>query len=307
VKPVIDILMSYAFHAKADLGAVRDAIGPDALLLIDSGAYTANTTGRPIRLEDYAEYLHRWEGVYSAAMTLDVVGDRVATYENTLRLMHRGLPVVPIVTGQSTLDDLDVACDLAHYIALGGIVNQAPGVVTDRYRTMMAERARRNGSVVHFLGTGTPKIMHKARPYSCDTATACRTMAHGIAQLWTGHRMITMSLLSQVQIRQYRDLLTGWGLDVRRLTEGRAFERSYRANIVKAAMMSNVAQGMWIRHTTEPVDYPDDPSWRPGPRLCVAVVSNTDIESAMAVARDLRTGNIPPRFERQLPILEGVA
>ena len=72
----LNLLLSYAFHAKTDLARIRAAM-PCGRIMIDSGAFTAYTKGQAVDIVAYAEYLEHWRGCWDHAITLDAIGDPV--------------------------------------------------------------------------------------------------------------------------------------------------------------------------------------------------------------------------------------
>ena len=87
----VNLLLSFAYHADTDLRTIRTRLRCGQLM-IDSGAFTAYTSGRRIRVYDYARYLTRWAGVWDHAITLDRIGDPANTRRNTRMLHERAWP-----------------------------------------------------------------------------------------------------------------------------------------------------------------------------------------------------------------------
>src|SRR5699024_6895886 len=94
----IDLLLSFAFHDRLDHSTIKDRLPPGSLMWIDSGAFTAYTTGRKITVEQYADHLEANRGAWDYAFTLDVIGDHRASMRQTEALISRGYPVTPIFT-----------------------------------------------------------------------------------------------------------------------------------------------------------------------------------------------------------------
>lgn len=298
--PVVDVLFSYAKHPRTDLGVIREAIGPEALLIIDSGAYAAWSSGKPIALTDYAEFLRRWDGVYSMAITLDVIGDGEATKTNTATLHDLGFPVVPVYTVGAPLTDLDDYVADTDCLALGGLTTQPRSPVTDRYRRLLCDRSRAGGAVVHLLGVSKPQTLRDGRPFSCDVSTASRSLNRGNLSLWNGHSLTYVGLAHRDSLRKHRDLLAGYGLDLRRCLDGRALAvPDYKKDLIEASMFSYVAYGASVRSSVDPVPVPAAvTTGRTGPRVVVAVDARVDVIGR--VASRLATGDVPPLLRRHL-------
>lgn len=302
--PVLDLLTSYAFNQSTDLGELREAIGPDALLLIDSGAYTAHTTGREVTLDGYAKFLRRWEGTYTSAITLDVIGDPVATKRNTVELRDRGFNVMPVFTVGAPLGDLDEYADEYGYIAVGGLVGQRMNENTGRYRQMVCDRARRHGAGIHFLGVSTPRLMMSAKPYSCDVSTPTQCRLRGRVMLWDGKKIIQFLMSDRASCAKHRELIAGYGLSLRTLLSGEALTSAYRPQLHTANMLAAMAAAAAIRRYTESVPVPRDVKHAlPGPRRATALVASDDVKIAITLARRLATGDVPPLFRRHTEAL----
>lgn len=97
-------------------------------VIIDSGAFTAFTTGKIIKPQAYAEWAldfkTRWEAKMRSLcfMNLDVIGDQEETWKNQEILENLGMQPIPIVTRGAAKNHLDRAIANYHYIALGGLV-----------------------------------------------------------------------------------------------------------------------------------------------------------------------------------------
>lgn len=300
--PPLDVLLSYAFHKTRDIAAVRAAIGPDAVLLIDSGAFTAHSTGKPISLKAYSEFLLRWQGTYSAAVTLDVIGDPVRTRTNTHALRALGCNVMPVHTIGAPLAEFDAAVREYGYVAVGGMVGTAK-VSQAAYLAALTRRAREQGGSIHALGVGRPKLLRQVRPYSADTSTVSRSLLHGIVGLWDGSRLQAMPVSSdRASLVKHQNLLRGYGLDLTRMARGTALDPDYRTEVVKAGIWSTLVQGAWVRRGVPPTDRPKGcDSGLPGPRLCTALVTGEIVKAACEVAVAARAGEAPRIVPRLLP------
>lgn len=97
-------------------------------VIIDSGAFTAWSTGKRIDPRDYAEWAldfdKRWRHKMASLefMNLDVIGDQDASWRNQAILERLGMAPLPIITFGVDLKHLDRALEEYDYIALGGLV-----------------------------------------------------------------------------------------------------------------------------------------------------------------------------------------
>lgn len=97
-------------------------------VIIDSGAFTAYTSGKVINPRDYAtwalsfqkEWRHKMASL--VFMNLDVIGDQEASWKNQSLLEALGMQPIPVVTYGADKSHLIRALDNYPYLALGGLV-----------------------------------------------------------------------------------------------------------------------------------------------------------------------------------------
>jgi hypothetical protein len=120
-KLVPRILLSYHYHANPRI--IRTLAAAGVRIMIDSGAFSAHTTGVTIDVERYIDFLHEVQDVVDCYFTLDVIGSRDGTLANTRRIKDAGLSPIHIWQGYdwkwSGWDDHFAD---EPYVALGGIV-----------------------------------------------------------------------------------------------------------------------------------------------------------------------------------------
>lgn len=214
----INLLLSFALHARTDLADVRAGMRCGSLL-VDSGAFSAHNSGRTIALEEYAEYLERWRGVWDYAITLDRIGDPDATRKQTRRLHARGLPVMPVFTVGGKLAEFEAMAREHRYVAVGGTVgmgNRNPRLLGQRLRVLQ-RRAEAHGGGIHALGCGSIEALRLARPYSADTSTADSIGKYGNVLIFDGERLRQLHVGGadgRAHLTRYRDVLAAHGYDV---------------------------------------------------------------------------------------------
>jgi hypothetical protein len=208
----VNVLMSYAFHAKTDVAAVRANL-VCGRILIDSGAFTARNTGKPIQLPEYAEYLETWRGAYDHAVTLDVIGDPVATAANTRALHERGIPVMPVFTRGATLADFDAMVADSGYVCVGGMVGSAVKDAIARLG-MLQRRAADNGGGIHALGVGSLAMLRAIRPYSADASSISATFKYGVLAYFNGRAVVATSLRNRAALLKNWQHIRAHDIDV---------------------------------------------------------------------------------------------
>ena len=197
-------------------------------LLIDSGAFTAYTTGKRIDLDAYMQYLDTHRGRYRAAFALDVIGDADGSLAN-YRIMRRSLP-----DSVEIIPTWHVTSGWEHYtaligsgaprIALGGAVTYS-NQRTSLMRTFIRahQLAREAGVKLHGLGQ-TGNSVARLPWESVDSSS------------WTYPRQYPMLLLAKrngdiVSIKRGQDLTAANTALVKRYGLDPLIVRSPRATI----------------------------------------------------------------------------
>lgn len=292
---VLDVMLSYAYHSKTDLYAMRCDLGDDAVMMVDSGAFTAHSKGKPIDMVAYSEFLSRWAGVYDHAITLDVIGDPKGTAVNTDRLWSLGHDVMPVFTVGEDFAQFDRWAKQGHtFVCAGGLVGMNRKALRP-YLKAVAQRARASGVHVHALGVGGTRLLAEAGVYSGDSSAATQAPAFGSVCGWSGSNVSQTMVSDRVGLLKHRDWFAGLGMPFADLLTGSVFgegQKSVRDQVVAAGLYAFTVAGHWMRNT-----YPTDGGpGKPGPRL-LAAASTGDTAMVRAVGERVRTD--PPRSVRR--------
>ena len=153
-------------------------------VIIDSGAFTAWTSGKPIDPRDYAkwalDFRDRWEDKMKSLyfMNLDVIGDQDASWINQSILEGLGLSPIPIITFGAEKRHLVKALENYNYIALGGLVpySQQKDKLQkwlDFCFSIIMQRQKSTGIMpkVHLLGVTTDWILKRYPCFSSDSSS----------------------------------------------------------------------------------------------------------------------------------------
>ena len=296
----VNLLLSYAYHAKTDLTAVRRRMHCGGLI-VDSGAFSAFTVGKTIRLDEYCAYLERHRGAWDHAITLDKIGDPAATRRNTARMHERGLPVMPVFTAGETLAEFDAMVRDHQYVAVGGLVGSGLRVgassvpVLAARLGMLQRRAQRQGGGIHALGVGSMAVLHRARPYSADTSTADSVVSYGNVLVFDGRMLRQVHVTAPAQMARYRDVLTSHGIDVAAILNHGRIPPRFKPHLMAAHSVAYAcADEVLSRHG---VPAPRE-GWRPGTVLYVAPNGPGTVDLVTAVDTRLHTGDGPSVWTR---------
>jgi hypothetical protein len=177
VKPPY-LLLSYFYFRNKSLQEFVDQIGYQPEVLLDSGAYSAWTTGRNISPLDYMRYIRDNQSLISNYVALDVVGDPDVTWYYYQIMKLKGFKPIPVyhygTDEQHLRRYLD---DGVGFVALGGTVP-----IPDKY--MVAQWVKKligkyPGIKFHVLGASSKPILGVEGLYSCDSSTWIMRAANG--------------------------------------------------------------------------------------------------------------------------------
>jgi hypothetical protein len=173
-------------------------------IIIDSGAFTAFTSGKTINPKDYAYWaLNIEKEVCNLAqsisfMNLDVIGDQDASWDNQKILEALGMSPIPIITFGCDKTHLLKAINGYDYIALGGLVPYSRQKdilgkwLNFCFRTILDQKKDALPKI-HLLGITSDWVLKKYPAYSCDSSSWTapirfgKALDAGIAQIpkWT--------------------------------------------------------------------------------------------------------------------------
>lgn len=155
----------------------------EAHLMVDSGAFQAYNLGRDITREAYLAFMTEFRGRLSGRMTslefmtLDVVGDQRATWDNYEYFLAHSSPVVPIVTmGCGEEDILRVLKTDRFCFGFGGVIGaDLPRVLEwfDSCYHLIGHHHRRWGHIprIHLLGVSKSVFVDRYPAWSVDSST----------------------------------------------------------------------------------------------------------------------------------------
>jgi hypothetical protein len=162
-------------------------------VIIDSGAFTAWSTGRVFRPEEYGEWALkfsvRWREKMAALhfINLDVIGDQIASWRNQEKLERMGLHPLPVVTYKADIKHLTHALERYDYICLGGLVGIGRAKLRPWldycFKEIMAYRER-TGTMrrIHLLGVTTWWVLSRYPVYSSDSSAWTAPLRFGVSK-----------------------------------------------------------------------------------------------------------------------------
>lgn len=178
----LNVLVAYPYWRKPIIDAMRAMPKEDRRLIVDSGAFTAWNTGKPIHLDDYCRFLDSIEDLRPFhAVQLDVFGDPEASYKNLLIMRERGYDVMPVFTRGESLERLEEFYEMTDYIMFGGIV------IGGKNREYVKWWLNRNqGRKAHWLGFVNIPFIKRYKPESVDSSSWNSASRFGNVSVWDG-------------------------------------------------------------------------------------------------------------------------
>ena len=179
----LNILVAYPYLKKTLVEALTQQ-NSKINFLLDSGAFTAWKSGKPISLNQYCDFLDSLPIKPWRYFALDVVGDAHATMENYQQMLQRGYNPIPVFTPSQKFEDIDEYYKTTDIIGCGGLTNKfgKEGIV---YLTKVMQKVQ--GRKIHLLGYTKPDYIKHFRPYSCDSSSWTRAQRYGLCDLYVGN------------------------------------------------------------------------------------------------------------------------
>lgn len=179
----LNILVAYPYMKKNLVeGLVKH--GDRINFLLDSGAFTAWKSGKPIELNQYCDFLDSLPMKPWRYFALDVVGDPKATMSNYEKMLERGYKPMPVFTPSQDFADIDRYYQTSDLIGCGGLTDKygSDGI---RYLTKVMNHVK--GRKIHLLGYTKPDYIKHFRPFSCDSSSWTRAQRYGLCDLYVGN------------------------------------------------------------------------------------------------------------------------
>ena len=183
----LNLLVAYPYLNKKTIQHIInfEQENPEALrFLLDSGAFTAFSSGKPIKLDDYCFFLDNLPFKPWKYFALDVIGDKDQTIKNYDTMLSRGFDPLPIFTHGSSFDVIDYYYSKTDYIAYGGLVNQPKNSLIYYINEFQKKVAGRKS---HLLGYTSMAGVKNFKPYSCDSSSWEGGARFGNADIYVGN------------------------------------------------------------------------------------------------------------------------
>lgn len=163
------LLVSYHYFKNKKLADYIEKIGYKPEIILDSGAYSAYTSGQPVELDKYISYIQENAEHIDAYISLDILGDSPASLRIWKEMKSRGLDPIPVfhyMNDEAVLVEyLKAGCKR---IALGGTVPIKNKAQVAEWVRMLSWMYPAN---YHLLGSASRKILDHCDIGSADAST----------------------------------------------------------------------------------------------------------------------------------------
>ena len=155
--------------------------------MLDSGAFTAFNTGKPIKIQDYCNFIKNTPIKLDNYIALDVIQNAKETKKNYYKMLECGLRPMPVFTSGADIKDIDEYYSTSDYILVGGLVGVGKNSVIRRIAEIMEVI---DGRKVHLLGFSQMKWVNKFRPYSIDSSSWLSGIRYGQVNILTDNPLM---------------------------------------------------------------------------------------------------------------------
>lgn len=163
--PKLNILAAYPYMSKGIIQTLVD-YKDDLRFVLDSGAFTAWKSGKPIDFNSYCSYIKDLPVEPWRYFNLDLVGDGKGSYQNYIKMLDKGLKPIPVFTRGEDIELLDEYYKTSDVVAIGGLVGT---IGNNAYVNGIMKHI--NGRKTHLLGFTRPNYITHYKPYMCDSSS----------------------------------------------------------------------------------------------------------------------------------------
>lgn len=245
------VLASFWYYRRFDFARLPT----DVPLILDSGAFSAYTSGGEVELDAYADWCHQWQDRALFAFNLDVIGDPDGSYRQWRQLLddHQVRTVPVIHYGADPATTLPLYLDRgADRLAIGGAAIRTKGVQQIMHWQASVFRWLRDHGLtdipVHGLGVHMRSRLSRLPWATTDSSAVGSPWRYARMALWSSHRRRWMSvqLDGRQPYKHGRDLRV-YGLDPDRIARSTP---AHRVHLVRGmARMECWAADDWQART----------------------------------------------------------
>ena len=161
----------FSFYYSGDFErSQRDKLQYKSIFL-DSGAFSADSQGTPIKLSDYCRFVHKNLDKLACYANLDIIGSDEGTYRNQVLMEKEGLNPLPVFHSEDDFKYLELYCQKYDYIAIGGMVGQPREKIDEFLRKCFLIIKKYWPVKIHGFGITALPLLLKFPFYSVDSSS----------------------------------------------------------------------------------------------------------------------------------------
>lgn len=196
-----------------------DAFAPHPVeAMADSGGFSAWSLGRPVALQAYIDWLHRWKHRLHVYANLDDITDERLTIANQREMEAQGLRPLPIFHYGERWETLDAYISRYPYVMLGGMagVRERSWYQAMPWLIQCFKRGASSQTAFHGLGVSAQKVLDVLPFYSADASTYMNAVKYGMLGLFDRRRSAWEFILANSKnlSPHHVELLRDYGLSV---------------------------------------------------------------------------------------------
>ena len=145
-------------------------------VMLDSGAFSADSLNKPISIEEYAKFCKKYKDKFKTIISLDVIGDvkfniksADMSYKNFKYLKSQKINALPVFHQTEDFKWLDLYCKNYDYVGLGGVGNLGNTRWIGRWLTRVFARYPKHK--FHGFAITSPSLLLKFPFYSVDSTS----------------------------------------------------------------------------------------------------------------------------------------
>lgn len=163
---------------------------PQKKIFLDSGAFTASTMGKEIKIDDLIKFIKENKKNLDVYSTLDVIGNWEATRANTEYMESKGIKPLPVFHYKSPREELKRLVKNYEYFALGGLVPVAKDRRRMRNWLDMCFSIIQDKAKTHGFGVTALWALKRYPFYSTDSTSYLQASRYGSSKIIKNEKII---------------------------------------------------------------------------------------------------------------------
>jgi len=185
-------LASYHYMTKLKEKKIDSVFNRPRKIFIDSGGFSAFTQGAEINIDEYCDFIKKYNKHITAYAQLDVIGDEQGTQDNLEYMEKQGLKPLPVFHFKGDFKRLETLSNKYEYICLGGLVPLARRKDILKSHLDKCFKIIKNKCKVHGFGMTGIEILKRYPWYSVDSTSWIEAIRRGTYYEFKNGEMISL-------------------------------------------------------------------------------------------------------------------